>query len=262
MTIETTAGRTASSRSLTRVWLPVIGPFAFLGAWFVMSSSSKVASSVVPPPHVVLAALAAQLRTGALIDHLVSSLGRSALGYAFAAGIGIPLGLLMGTIPAVRRLLNTLVELIRPVSSIAWIPLAILWFGIGLKSVVFVIFIVCIFIILLNTVGAAMEVQPDLIKAARTLGARRQMIFRKVIFPSALPGILLGLRVTLSAAWGGVIVAEMIASQKGIGYLIHHSQITFQPELVIGGMFVIGVIGYLLNRAFLIVERRLTHSHA
>ena len=228
-----------------------------VAAWFAMSSTSKVAASVVPPPQSVLLALWAQLQSGALIIDLLSSLGRASLGYAVSALIGVPLGLAMGTNPVVRALVSAPVELLRPVSSIAWIPLAILWFGIGLTSVVFVTFIVCIFLILLNTLAAVMEVEPDMIKAARTLGAGRRLIFQKVVLPSALPGILLGLRVALSGAWGGVIVAEMIASQTGIGYMMHHAQMTFHPSLVIGGMFVVGTVGYCLNRAFVTLERRL-----
>jgi ABC-type nitrate/sulfonate/bicarbonate transport system permease component len=240
-----------------RVTLRLLGPVAVLGGWFAMSSSSDLAASVVPPPQTVVVALGSLLASGALIDHVASSLGRSALGYLVAAVIGIPLGLIMGTSRVARGLLTTPVELLRPVSSIAWIPLAILWFGIGLTSVVFVTFIVCVFIIVLNTLGGVMDVEPDIIKAARTLGAGRRLVFHKVVVPSALPGILLGLRVALSGAWGGVIVAEMIASQNGIGYMIHHAQMTFQPSLVIGGMLVIGAVGYLLNRAFVAVERRL-----
>jgi ABC-type nitrate/sulfonate/bicarbonate transport system permease component len=169
----------------------------------------------------------------------------------------------MGVSPAARAVLGAPVELLRPVSSIAWIPLAILWFGIGIASVAFVTFIVCVFIVLLNTLAGALGVDPDLLKAARTLGAGRWLLFRKVVVPSALPGILLGLRVALAGAWGGVVVTEMIASQNGVGYMIHHAQITFQPALVIGGMLVIGAVGYGLNRAFLAAERRLlVHGHA
>jgi ABC-type nitrate/sulfonate/bicarbonate transport system permease component len=246
-----------NARPPDRFVIRLAGPILVVIAWFVMSSTSTVAASVVPPPQDVLLALWGQLRSGALVTDLLSSLGRASLGYAVSAMIGVPLGLAMGTNPVLRGLLSAPVELLRPVSSIAWIPLAILWFGIGLTSVVFVTFIVCIFIILLNTLAAVMEVEPDMIKAARTLGAGRRLIFQKVVLPSALPGILLGLRVALTGAWGGVIVAEMIASQTGIGYMMHHAQMTFRPSLVIGGMFVVGAVGYLLNRAFVRMERRL-----
>jgi ABC-type nitrate/sulfonate/bicarbonate transport system permease component len=237
--------------------LRLAAPVTVLMAWSAVSASSPVAASVVPPPLAVVKALSAQLASGALLEHVLSSLGRSGLGYAVAAAVGIPLGFLMGVSPLFRGLLSAPVELLRPVSSIAWIPLAILWFGIGLESTVFVIFIVCVFIVLLNTLAGVLEVDGDTVKAARTLGAPRWMVLTKVVLPSSLPAILLGMRVALAGAWGGVIVAEMIASQRGIGYLIHHAQTTFQPALVIGGMVVIGAVGYLLNRGFLVLERRL-----
>src|SRR5262249_44853867 len=149
----------------------LFGPVLVVGVWFAMSSTSDVAAAVVPPPQTVLGALWARVQSGALAIDLASSLGRAGLGYAVAAAIGIPLGLAMGTNPMLRGILSAPVELLRPVSSIAWIPLAILWFGIGLTSVVFVTFIVCVFIILLNALAAVMQVEPDMIKAARTLGA-------------------------------------------------------------------------------------------
>lgn len=234
-----------------------MGPAVVIAAWWTMSRWSPVTASVVPSPPSVLAALAGQLVSGALLEHVASSLGRSFLGYVTAAVVGVPLGVLMGVSPIARAVLGPPVELLRPVSSIAWIPLAILWFGIGLTSVAFVTFIVCVFIVLLNTMSGAMTTDRDLLNVARTLGAGRRLVLQKVVVPSALPAILLGLRVALAGAWGGVVVTEMIASQNGIGYMIHHAQITFQPGLVVGGMFVIGAVGYALNRLFLTVEQRL-----
>lgn len=245
-----------------RLAVALVGPALVVLAWLVASESSRVTASVLPPPQAVVAALGAQLWSGALVVDVAASLGRSFVGYLVAAAVGVPLGLAMGVSPRLRAVLTAPVELLRPVSSIAWIPLAILWFGIGLGSVVFVTFIVCVFIVLLNTLAGVMDVDPDLVKAARTLGAGRAQIFRKVVVPSALPGVLLGLRVALAGAWGGVVVTEMIASQNGVGYMIHHAQVTFRPDLVIGGMVVIGVVGYVLNRAFLLVERRLRPSGA
>jgi sulfonate transport system permease protein len=118
-----------------------------------------------------------------------------------------------------------------------------------------------VFIILLNTLAAAMRVEPDLVKAALTLGAGRRAVFWKVVIPSALPGILLGLRIALSGAWGGVLIAELIAAREGLGFMIGRAEASFHPELVIGGMVVIGVVGYLLNALFLLLQRRYIHGH-
>jgi ABC-type nitrate/sulfonate/bicarbonate transport system permease component len=245
----------AGSRRLMPVGL--VGPIVLVILWFAASSLSSLVASVIPPPQSVLAALAARAGEGLLLVDIGASLSRALLGIAAAAVIAVPLGLAMGLSPPMRRLLTAPVELLRPISAVAWIPLAILWFGIGLKSVVFVIFIGCVFIILLNTLAAVTEIDPVLVKAARTLGAGRTAIFLKVIVPATLPGVLLGIRVALAGAWGGVIVAEMIASQEGVGYMIHWAQSTFRPALVIGGMLVIGVLGFALNRLFVMAERRL-----
>lgn len=138
-------------------------------------------------------------------------------------------------------------------------PLAILWFGLGYKSVVFVIAISCVFIVLINTLAAALRIDPDLIKAALSLGAGRLAVFRKVVVPNALPGILLGLRIAMSGAWGGVLVAEMIATRQGLGYMMLRAQAAFRPDLVIGGMLVVGIVGYVLNMFFLWLQRQLIH---
>jgi NitT/TauT family transport system permease protein len=237
--------------------LRMAGPLAVVLLWFVASASSPVVASVIPPPGAVIAALADRARDGTLLADVGASLGRALLGILAASAIAVPIGIAMGTLPFMRRLLMAPVELVRPVSAVAWIPLAILWFGIGLKSVVFVIFIGCVFIVLLNTLAGVGAIDPVLVKAARTLGAGRATIFLKVILPAALPGILLGIRVALAGAWGGVIVAEMIASQEGVGYMIHWGQTTFRPDLVIGGMLLIGAVGFGLNRLFVALERRL-----
>jgi ABC-type nitrate/sulfonate/bicarbonate transport system permease component len=233
------------------------GPLIVLLLWMAAATSSPLVASVMPPPQAVLAALLDRLSDGALALDVAASLMRAVLGMAMAVLVAVPVGVAMGTTPLLRRLLLGPVELLRPISAIAWIPLAILWFGIGLGSVVFVIFVGCVFIVLINTLAAVRAVDPDLVKAARTLGADRATIFCKVVIPAALPGILLGMRVALAAAWGGVIVAEMIAAQQGLGYMIHWGQTTFRPDLVVGGMVLIGVIGYALNRLFVLLERRL-----
>ena len=214
----------------------------------LLGSPSLSAASVIPPPQSVVAALMARAGEGLLLVDIGASLSRALLGITAATVIAVPLGLAMGASPPLRRLLTAPVELLRPISAVAWIPLAILWFGIGIASVVFVIFIGCVFIILLNTLAAVTEIDPVLVQAARTLGAGRPAIFLKVIVPATLPGVLLGIRVALAGAWGGVIVAEMIASQEGVGHMIHWGQTTFRPDLVIGGMVVIGVLGFALNR--------------
>ena len=246
--------------ALAGLTLRLAVPVLLLLAWTAASLSSSQIAAVLPPPAVVLASLGREAMSGALFLHIGASLLRAAGGFALAGTLGVGLGLLMSQSRVIRHLLAGPVELLRPISSIAWIPLAILWFGLGYRSVVFVIAISCIFIVLINTLAAAQRIEPDLLKAAMTLGAGRWTLFRKVIVPNALPGILLGLRIALSGAWGGVLVAEMIATQQGLGYLMLRAQAAFRPDLVIGCMLLVGAIGYLLNLLFLRLQRLVVHG--
>jgi ABC-type nitrate/sulfonate/bicarbonate transport system permease component len=244
---------------LSRLLLRLCVPTLILLLWSSASLLSPGIASVLPPPQQVLTSLWHEAIAGTLLLHIAVSLVRALGGFIVAGCLGVALGLLMSQSRTSRYLLSGPVELLRPISSIAWIPLAILWFGLGYQSVVFVIAISCVFIVLINTLAAALQIDPDLVKAALTLGASRWTLFRKVIVPNALPGILLGLQIALSGAWGGVLVAEMIATQQGLGYMILRAQAAFRPDLVIGGMFVVGVVGYLLNVLFVKLQRRLIH---
>jgi ABC-type nitrate/sulfonate/bicarbonate transport system permease component len=239
--------------------LRILLPAVLLLAWWAASSSSPVIASVLPAPHRVVMVLIDEAVNGTLAGNVLASLERAFGGMAIAASVGISLGLAMSQSAIVRGLFSGPVELLRPISSIAWIPLAILWFGLGFKSVIFVIAVSCVFIILLNTLAAAMRVDPDLVKAALTLGANRWIVFRRVVVPSATPGILLGLRIALQGAWGGVLVAEMIATDRGIGYMMLRAQASFNSELVIGCMVLVGAVGYVLNALFLLVQRKVFH---
>lgn len=241
---------------MTRLVLPA----ALLVIWWIAAGSSAEIAAVLPPPDRVLNALVEESSSGALGRNILASLERAFAGMAIASLLGIALGLAMSQSRALRGLLAGPIELLRPISSIAWIPLAILWFGLGFKSVIFVIAISCIFIILLNTLAAALRVDQDLVKAALTLGAGRWVVFSRVVVPSALPGILLGLRIALQGAWGGVLVAEMIATDRGIGYMMFRAQVAFKSELVIGCMVVVGAVGYLLNAMFLWAQSRVSHA--
>jgi NitT/TauT family transport system permease protein len=250
--------RVEPSRVAIRLALPIL----FFAAWYLAATTFPDWGSVLPPPQDVLVALWREALSGALFIHIGFSLMRAFSGFLLAGVVGLVLGLAMSQSPLIRGILNGPIELLRPISSIAWIPLAILWFGIGFKSIVFIIFISCVFIVLLNTLAAATRVDPDLVKAAVTLGARRRAVFWKVVVPSALPGILLGLRLALSGAWGGVLIAELISAPEGLGFMIGRAQAAFRPDLVIGGMLVIGIVGYVLNRLFVWLQRLLIHVDA
>jgi ABC-type nitrate/sulfonate/bicarbonate transport system permease component len=161
----------------------------------------------------------------------------------------------LGRSPRVAAYLMPLIDLIRPISVIAWIPLAILWFGLGDKSAWFIIFLGAFFPIFTNTFVGAQSVATIHIQVAQCFGAGRWLFITKVLFPSALPYIVAGLRVGLGVGWMCVIAAELIAATSGLGYMIQMARTTIETEKVIAGMVVIGVIGFIMNAIMLWIER-------
>jgi len=167
--------------------------------------------------------------------------------FAISAGIGIPLGVLMGMVPMVGAALDPLLQGFRPIPPIAWTPLAILWFGIGLQSVIFIIFLGAFWPILINTIAGVREVRPLLIRAGRCLGASRSQIFARIMIPAAMPFIFTGVRSGVTVGWWMIVPAEMIASQSGLGFLIMRARANGQMPDVITGMIAIALVGYCLH---------------
>lgn len=196
------------------------------------------------------------LVSGELISEIVPSLQRVFMGYALAIAVGVPVGLFMGTNKFVYSLLEPLTELLRPIPSAAYVPVAILFLGIGNQMNVFVIFLSCVFPILLNTFGGVKGVDPVLIDTGRTFGYSKPKILKKIVLPSVLPEIFTGMRISLGIALIVVVVSEMIAGNSGIGYFILNSQQFFKIPQMFVGIFTLGIIGYLLNWSFLKLEQR------
>jgi len=225
--------------------------------WWVLSVSGAVDAVLLPPPGSVLAALWETLRDGSLWIHIGTSMLRVVKGFALGFVIAVPVGILMGSSLAAFRLINPLMEFLRPVPPIAIIPLAILWFGIGEVSKVFIIAYGSFFPVLVNTIAGFSEVQPVLVRAARTLGASPVRIFTDVVLRSALPFIIVGARLGMSMAFIVLVAAELIASSEGLGYLINDARYNFRTDRVFLGMILIGLLGLALNRLLVLIEKRL-----
>jgi ABC-type nitrate/sulfonate/bicarbonate transport system permease component len=172
--------------------------------------------------------------------------------------IAVPLGILMGWSKIARETLTPLVEIIRPIPPLAWIPIAIFWFGIGIKSAAFIIFLGSFFPILLSTVSGVLSVDTILIEASLTLGAKRSDIYKKVLIPGATPSIYTGLRIGMGIAWMTLIAAELtgVKSGYGLGYMIMVARDIQRPDHIIAGMIIIGVTGYALDSCLRVLERR------
>ncbi|MFP5255805.1 MAG: ABC transporter permease [Acidimicrobiia bacterium] len=212
---------------------------------------------ILPPPLKVAETFGDMVASGELQRHLIASVKRISWGFAIASVLGVLVGLLTGMSVVARRILSPVIELIRPISPIAWIPLAILWFGIGEGPAYFVIFLAAFFPILVNTQKGVGSVALNHRRAAACCGISGLALARKVYLPSALPDIMAGLRIGLGISWMAVIAAELVSAQSGLGYLIGVSRQLFATEKILVGMVTIGVVGYGMSTGMLWLERRL-----
>ena len=228
--------------SLLRRLAPLLVVGLFIGIWWLAASDSPI----FPTPGQVAAGLMELVREGTLIRHVTSSLYRVSLGYGLALLLAVPVGSMMGWYPSVYRALNPIVQILRPISPIAWIPLAILWFGVGDTSPIFLIFLSSFFPLVVSTTAGVHLVEQQYVRAAKNFGVSGFELYRRVIFPGALPSIITGMRVGL--AWLVVVAAEMVAINSGLGYLIIDSRNAgTRYDLVVAGMVIIGVIGFILD---------------
>lgn len=245
-----------------RFGLPLAVAAACLLAWHVCVVWARQASpgtSVLPTPYEVVLGVLELAEKGLLLKYTVSSLFRVTWAYLAAVVIGVPLGLAMGWFLRVYQALNPLIQVLRPVSPIAWIPLAIMWFGITESAPVFLIFIASLFPISVSATAAVQNIQTVYVRAAQNFGLSRLEMFRRVILPATLPQILTGLRIALGIAWLVVVAAEMIVVNPkagGLGFLIIDAgNQGARYDLVVAGMVLIGVIGLVLDMLVRQVEK-------
>jgi NitT/TauT family transport system permease protein len=225
----------------------------------VQLSATPGQTSLMPTPWKVVLGLIELAREGVLHKYIVSSLFRITWGFLLAVLIGIPLGLAMGWFVWVYEALNPLIQVLRPISPIAWIPLAILWFGVTEYASIYLIFYASVFPITVSATAAVQNIQSVYLRAARNFGLTRLQLFHRVILPATLPQILTGLRIALGIAWLVVVAAEMIVVNPqagGLGYLIIDARNAgSRYDLVVAGMVIIGLIGLTLDLLVRQLER-------
>ncbi|MBC7685585.1 MAG: ABC transporter permease [Bdellovibrionales bacterium] len=216
----------------------------------------KTDSLIFPTPGQVVTGTLELAADGTLWEHIRASLFRVGTGFLIAVLVAVPVGLWMGRVDAVYRTLNPVFQIMRPISPIAWIPLAILWFGVGDVSPVFLIFIAAVFPMIVQTAAGVHTIERRYLHAAENFGVSRATLFRRVIVPAVLPEIVVGMRIGLGVAWLVVVAAEMIALHSGLGYLIIDSRNAGNRyDLVIAGMIIIGLIGLMLDGLMRLLER-------
>ena len=223
-------------------------PLLLIALWQIAAVAGAIDTLLLPSPLAILGAWQRLIASGDLLRDAQASLLRVGAGFALASLAGVLLGLLFARAPVASAGLRASVEFLRPIPPIAWIPLAILWFGIGNVSAIFIVFTGSFFPIFLTTFQAAERVPEDLLQTARCYGARGWRLFLRVLLPAAAPEIATGLRVGLGVAWTSVIAAELVGAQSGLGYMIQLNRMLLQMENVIAGMMTIGLIGFGLYR--------------
>jgi len=213
-------------------------------------------NEIYPKPHEVVAGIVELARKGLLVKYVVASLFRVTVGFGLALLVGIPAGLLLGWFHRLYFAFNPLIQVLRPISPIAWIPLAILWFEVDDRAPIFLIFLASVFPITVSAMAAVQNIQQVYIRAARNFGLGRLELFRRVIFPATLPQVLTGVRIALGVAWLVVVAAEMVAINSGLGYLIIDARNAGKSyHLVVAGMVMIGLIGLGLDLLVRRLER-------
>lgn len=240
-------------RRLKNILLPVALMLALLAAWWI--GVVKTESPIFPTPLDVVRGTRELIADGTLWEHITASLMRVGAGFGIAVLLAVPLGLTMGWFELAYTTLNPLFQILRPISPIAWIPIAILWFGVGNASPIFLIFIAAVFPLIVQTAAGVHTIEPRYLRAAENFGVSRTRLFRQVVIPAVLPEIIVGMRISLGVAWLVVVAAEMIALRSGLGYMIMDSRNAGNRyDLVVAGMIIIGMIGLMLDGLMRLLE--------
>lgn len=223
------------------VWLPRIDPHMAV---------------LMPAPTTIARTGAGMIASGELFFHLLASLKREASAFVIAA-TAIPLGIAMGWWRRVYNQVNPIMEILRPIPPLAWIPLSILWFGIGDEQNEFIIFLGMFFPILVNTIVGVKNIDPNLVRAARSLGAPEHKVLTRIVLKGSLPQIITGVRIGLGVGWMALVAAELVGANSGLGFLINDARSMLRTDTIFVGMLTIGVVGLLIDTAIRVLGRRL-----
>jgi sulfonate transport system permease protein len=255
------ADASALGRRIRERILPWLVPVALFAAWYFSSRFGLIDPTFLPGPGDVISGFWSVSQTGEVWNDLAISAARALGGLVIGGGIGFALGILNGLSPLAAKLLDTTLQMVRNIPILALIPLAILWFGIGESAKLFLIALGVFFPIYLNTYHGIRNVDAGLIEMARTYGLRGPRLFTRVIFPGALPSILVGLRFALGIMWLVLIVAEMVSSSSGIGYMTMNARDDMQTNIVLLGILIYALLGKFADILAHALERRFLRWH-
>lgn len=225
----------------------ILMPILILVIWKIAALSGYIKPYTMPTPEKVIETIGEVLKNGQLINNILSSVFRVLEGFFIALILALILGILIGLSKKFEILTEITFQILKPIPPIAWIPLAIIWFGIGEASKIFIIVLGAFFPILLNVIDGIKNIDPRYLELEKVYEVRKIKFIKGVILPGALPYIMTGIRVGLGNAWVCVVAAEMIAATKGVGYMLTDGRNLSRPDLVILGMLIIGVVGKIMD---------------
>jgi taurine transport system permease protein len=255
--------RTARRKSPPRaVWLLLLSAVFWLGAWSLASVLELVPALFLPSPLAVANRFVTTLTAGfgdaTLLQHASASVGRVLVALAFAIAVGVPIGIGMGLSSVLRGIFDPIIEAYRPIPPLAYLPLVVIWFGIGEGPKILLIFLAILPALALSTASGVRGVPVERINAALTLGATRFQVLRDVVLPNALPEILVGARIGLSVGWSTLVAAELVAATRGLGFMIQTASNFLVTDVVIVGIVTIAAIAFAMEFAMRVLERKLT----
>jgi NitT/TauT family transport system permease protein/taurine transport system permease protein len=244
--------RLASAATFT---LPLL---VLVALWAIIVRAFDVDPRIFPGVGAVGGAALEAIRDGTLVQHVAASMWRVVAGTVLALVVAVPMGIVMGVSPGISSFFTPIFRFFSVLAGIAWIPIATLWFGYGFGAIVFVIFNAVFFVVTYNTLLGVSSIPMNLRHAASSLGAGPWQMVVQVLLPGALPNIVTGIRTGLGFAWRGLIAAEMIATNVGLGYMLFVARDFYRTEVIVFGMIVIGVLWLLIDRLLLVPLERAT----
>ena len=235
----------------------VVSLALLLAVWQIIYTLTDFSDALFPSPLQAFQALLEMVTNGILFTHIGASMYRFVAGYVSSVIIAVLLGLILGRMPKVFQYINPAVQLMRPISPMAWMPFIVLWFGIGDIPAIVIIFIAAFFPVLLSTVSAVGGIDPIYLKVSENFGIRQPQIMWKVIFPAAFPQIANGIHLALGTAWVFLVAGEMVGAQSGLGYLVIDARNNLRADILFADIIVIGLIGLFLDTLLKAAEKQI-----
>ncbi|MCL2831398.1 MAG: ABC transporter permease [Betaproteobacteria bacterium] len=238
-----------------KIFRALAGITLLIALWQIVSTAGGFNPQLFPPPIKVLSGIRELALTDALWNGIARSLLRFLAGYLGAVTLGVALGLYFGYFKGAWQFLNPVIQILRPISPVAWLPFVVLWLGIGDIPAIAIVFIAAFFPALLSTVSSVNKIDPTYFKLARNFGLSKPQTFTKIIFPAAFPHIVPGLRLAIGAAWVFIVAGEMAGAQSGLGFLVVDTRNNLRTDLLMSTMLIIGLLGLALDGMVVCLER-------